>query len=631
MEMKTEADAKQQDNGQDNSQDNRQDSKPDRKQRRAQAKAGKAEAKRSAGQYGKGKKKKKIVWITVLALVLLFAGYSVVSGVIAKNTPMQVTTYTAALGTVEETMSTSGNVNSEQSKTYYAPVGATIAQMPIALGDEVEAGQQLVVFDTTDLENKSAKAELDASATANSYRSSQYQSDKNQSEYNEATIGLEELKVLAEQQEQYVQGLTYHLEDEQQKQKEKLQDWLGKLNQELEIQNNKLAQQHDEETRERIQEVIQNLNISIRDTTNQISDLSMSEDMKARQRQIDTEQKKLEDMNEEISRREGKESSAEAGISDPYARQQQADNMKSAQITAGEAASELERAQTGVTAEFSGIVTGIASASAAQNASNGGGHLEGATVSEGAELFTIESNEQVMVSIEVTKYDLAKIEVGQKAELTIADKVYEGEVSKINKVAAANSQGTPVVGAEIHINNPDSSIFLGVEAKVLIHTGTAENVITVPVEIVNADKQGDFCYVVENGVVVMRRIVTGLSSDTMVEVKEGLKEGDQVVYDMTGMVTEGMNVTAVPMDAASGMLPAETEPAGTDAAAAEPADTSADETEPAETADGTVPAVSADSSASDEPTENADAAKSAAAAEGTEASAPEDSSADDAQ
>ena len=96
--------------------------------------------------------------------------------------------------------------------------------------------------------------------------------------------------------------------------------------------------------------------------------------------------------------------------------------------------------------------------------------------------------------------------------------------------------------------------------RVIIHTNSAKNVITLPIEIVNADKQGDFCYVVENGVVVMRRIVTGISSDTMVEVKEGLKEGDQVVYDMTGAVTEGMNVVAVPMDtSAGGMNPVETD------------------------------------------------------------------------
>ena len=117
-------------------------------------------------------------------------------------------------------------------------------------------------------------------------------------------------------------------------------------------------------------------------------------------------------------------------------------------------------------------------------------------------------------------------------------------------MAAANSQGTPVVGAEVHIKNPDDNIFLGVEAKLVIHTASAENVVTIPVEIVNADKQGEFCYVVEDGVVTMRRITTGISSDSMVEVKEGLKDGDQIVYDVTGTVMEGMKVIAVPMGGA---------------------------------------------------------------------------------
>ena len=495
---------------------------------------------------GGRKRKKKIPLIVAAALVVVFGGYSVVNSVIAKNTPAQVNTITAAKGSVEETISTSGKVNSEQSRTYYAPVGAVITEMNVSLGDVVEEGQQLVTFDTSDLEAQKTKAELDASASANGYRSTQYQSDKKQSEYNEAVIGLDELKVLAAGQEQYVQGLKYNLEDDIQNKKEDLQEWLNKLNLELEIQNNKLSEPRSEESRERIQETIQNLNESIRSTSNEINDLSMSDEMKEKQRIIDAEQKKLDDMKEEISRREGKESSSEAGIVDPYAKQQQADNMQNARITAEEAAEKLAKGQEGVKAEFGGIVTKIATMSSSANASAGGGLLEGATVSEGTELFTIESNQQVKVDISITKYDLAKIAVGQKADITIADQKYEGEVTKINKVAANNSQGSPVVGVEVHINNPDSGIYLGVEAQVVIHTNSAQDVITLPVEIVNTDRNGDFCYVVENGVVTMRRITTGISSDTDVEVTDGLKEGDLVVYDMTGSVTEGMSVVAVP-------------------------------------------------------------------------------------
>ena len=513
---------------------------------------------------GGRKRKKKIPLIVAAALVVVFGGYSVVNSVIAKNTPTQVNTITAAKGSVEETISTSGKVNSEQSRTYYAPVGAVITEMNVSLGDVVEEGQQLVTFDTSDLEAQKTKAELDASASANGYQSTQYQSDKKQSEYNEAVIGLDELKVLAAGQEQYVQGLKYNLEDDIQNKKEDLQEWLNKLNLELEIQNNKLSEPRSEESRERIQETIQNLNESIRSTSNEINDLSMSDEMKEKQRIIDAEQKKLDDMKEEISRREGKESSSEAGIVDPYAKQQQADNMQSAQITAEEAAEKLAKGQEGVKAEFGGIVTKIATMSSSANASAGGGLLEGATVSEGTELFTIESNQQVKVDISITKYDLAKIAVGQKADITIADQKYEGEVTKINKVAANNAQGSPVVGVEVHINNPDSGIYLGVEAQVVIHTNSAQDVITLPVEIVNTDRNGDFCYVVENGVVTMRRITTGISSDTDVEVTDGLKEGDLVVYDMTGSVTEGMSVVAVPAAQESDQTPAasETEASG---------------------------------------------------------------------
>ena len=513
---------------------------------------------------GGRKRKKKIPLIVAAALVVVFGGYSVVNSVIAKNTPTQVNTITAAKGSVEETISTSGKVNSEQSRTYYAPVGAVITEMNVSLGDVVEEGQRLVTFDTSDLEAQKTKAALDASASANGYRSTQYQSDKKQSEYNEAVIGLDELKVLAAGQEQYVQGLKYNLEDDIQNKKEDLQEWLNKLNLELEIQNNKLSEPRSEESRERIQETIQNLNESIRSTSNEINDLSMSDEMKEKQRIIDAEQKKLDDMKEEISRREGKESSSEAGIVDPYAKQQQADNMQSARITAEEAAEKLAKGQEGVKAEFGGIVTKIATMSSSANASAGGGLLEGATVSEGTELFTIESNQQVKVDISITKYDLAKIAVGQKADITIADQKYEGEVTKINKVAANNAQGSPVVGVEVHINNPDSGIYLGVEAQVVIHTNSAQDVITLPVEIVNTDRNGDFCYVVENGVVTMRRITTGISSDTDVEVTDGLKEGDLVVYDMTGSVTEGMSVVAVPAAQESDQTPAasETEASG---------------------------------------------------------------------
>ncbi|MFR3250735.1 MAG: hypothetical protein ACLTQL_06555 [Eisenbergiella sp.] len=67
----------------------------------------------------------------------------------------------------------------------------------------------------------------------------------------------------------------------------------------------------------------------------------------------------------------------------------------------------------------------------------------------------------------------------------------------------------------------------------------------VPYEAVNTDKEGDFCYLVRDGVIVRQDVVTGISGDTDVEIKEGILEGDTVVMSSNQTLTEGMQVTPV--------------------------------------------------------------------------------------
>ena len=151
-----------------------------------------------------------------------------------------------------------------------------------------------------------------------------------------------------------------------------------------------------------------------------------------------------------------------------------------------------------------------------------------------------------MLKISVTYYYLDKIAVGQVARVTIANKEYQGKVSKINKMAETNNSGAAVVGTEIEITNPDSDVILGVEAKVVISTAKEENAVLIPVTAVNVDMNGDFVYVVEEGILVKKPVVTGIASDTMVQVADGLSEGDRVVTEVTAALTEGMPVTAMP-------------------------------------------------------------------------------------
>lgn len=62
--------------------------------------------------------------------------------------------------------------------------------------------------------------------------------------------------------------------------------------------------------------------------------------------------------------------------------------------------------------------------------------------------------------------------------------------------------------AEIHIDNPDLDLYLGVDGKVTVQGNKAENVVTVPIEAVNIGKDGSFVYIVNENGMIEKRIIT---------------------------------------------------------------------------------------------------------------------------
>ena len=135
--------------------------------------------------------------------------------------------------------------------------------------------------------------------------------------------------------------------------------------------------------------------------------------------------------------------------------------------------------------------------------------------------------------------------MGQQADVVISGNTYQGEIKKIDHMAVTNASNTPMVGVEVQLINPDEHIILGLDARLTIYTKKSENTLLIPVEAVNADKEGDFLYVVENGIVVRKSIVCGISSDTYTEVLEGITQEDQVILVSYGTLEEGVAVTVI--------------------------------------------------------------------------------------
>jgi HlyD family secretion protein len=465
-----------------------------------------------------GKKKIKTWQIVtaVFAVILLALLVNIVKqsmGAAAAGTP--VTTVQVLKGDITQTVDTSGSVESEESKTYFAQVGATIGELHVKAGDSVKTGDLLLSYDTADLEQALKQTELEAQVST-------YGAD-----ITVASVDHAQQKA-AQAQTDYDDSLKYIAH---------YTECVGQLTDQLNKAN---ALQADEAA---LQAEIKELTAKVeKDDTDQES----AKVLKKKTKELEKIEKKLADY--DVSNLQSALETCQGDLAEYKAlkeqyptaglqKKQQAVVKESAQLTEDRAKTDLEKAKAGVTADFNGIVTNVAA-------------VQGQTTVEGAELFTIQNADALKVSLAVSKYDIEKLAIGQKADITINGKSYTGEVSNISKVASTNNAGAVVINTDIHIDNPDDNIVLGVEAKVSIKTAEEKNVLLVPIAAVNYASDGVFCYVAENGVLVRKEVETGISSDEYVQILSGLSEGDAVITDVTGDMTEGMAVTAVSADEA---------------------------------------------------------------------------------
>lgn len=462
----------------------------------------------------KRKKKRRIIILSVAGVFIL---YVIISNVVAANTPMQIMTTAAERGDIRQTINTSGNVTSNEEKTYFSDVNVKIGSVNVEAGDAVKKGDVLISYDESDLSKATELAQLDKQAAEGSYRNSVQTNNEKLGDLNEANVNLEVLDQQIEDTQAYITSLNNKIQ--------KKKDELALFGTQLQISLLDWQNQPDSDEYMNLQKMVQENNY----------EQSHNKEIEGWESELEVYNDMLSKYKEYRSEMKSQKSSADSSKMTAGAKEELEAGNQTKEIQSEDKITKLEAVSDGVTAEFDGVVTAVSA-------------VEGSTAAEGTELLKLESTEDVCVKISVTKYDLDKIALSQKATVTIGGKEYEGEVSKINKMAQKNDSGAAVVGTEIRILNPDNDVYLGVEAKVVIETGEAKDAVLVPVTAVNVDSTGEFVYAIENNVVVKKQVETGISSDTMVEILSGVSEGDQLITEVTGDITEGMAAVAVPMN-----------------------------------------------------------------------------------
>ena len=434
----------------------------------------------------KKKRKKRIIGGVIAAALVLF----IVSRVLTPAALPMVMVRSAEKGTVKQTIDTSGTVKTEQQKTYFSPLAAKVEACKVQEGDAVEAGQVLLTYDAQDLENRKKEAALQNDEAYYGYQNTMDKNSKDTSEYSRSSHDVEILEQQVENAKAEVRALKQYLTD------------MGCFLREAQNDNHEnLAEEYQ---------------AKIDQATNQLA----------------VKEEELAEFQSDLSEQKGIKNSTESTMMTADAKKQAEASKELQALKSAEVTDAVAQVSDGIKADFAGIVTGVKA-------------VDGSNVENGGELFTVSSIEKVCVDVSFSKSDLEKIEEGQKAVATIAGKQYEGTVTRISRAAAKNEKGASIIQGEIHIDNPDTDLYLGVDARVMVEGNKAENVVVIPVEAINIGKDGSFVYVVTDGMVQKRMVTAGISSDEYTEIKKGLEVGEQVIISVDAGIEEGMAVNPV--------------------------------------------------------------------------------------
>jgi len=167
---------------------------------------------------------------------------------------------------------------------------------------------------------------------------------------------------------------------------------------------------------------------------------------------------------------------------------------------------------------------------------------------------------QMEAQVNVDENDVGSIAIGQPAEIQVdalPDRMLHGVVSEISNSANTTGNGTTEQKTEfaikISITDPPGDLRPGMTAGAEVITRTEDKALSVPIQSVavrtidqltkkgekrkeaekryKADKDGfaEIVFCIEGGKAVAKQVKTGIQSENLIQILQGLKEGDEVV------------------------------------------------------------------------------------------------------
>ncbi len=470
-------------------------------------------------------------------IILLITVCLALSGTVTAWALSRGNTYTALevkpadiSGRVKE----SGKIHGKRDKIYYASISAPVMMADVKEGDAVSKGASLLSYDNTDLDRLLKEARIKREQAKLNYEGSVNESNKYASKYNKAKqdddayatlywLFREQNNNITEEQfaRQYeimcrIDSVNKSIADKKRELAESGRDYNEAADYGLTPEED--LSEGDRDDMEDALKEIDDLNIELAELNKELAITSVGNMTPEENSALNDTNNVLEDILRNWSEAKSNKAAYEGNILDEDKKEALKKNTELSAEEEEAAMEELTKAEKGVTSEFAGIVTEL-------------NVHDGAFVTEGTPLLTVESSEELVCRVNLSKFDIGEVKKGDRAVIDIAGKEYGGEVTKISSLASTDSSDKSRVEVEVKVSDPDENAIIGIEADVTIFTNEASGTLVIPVEAFYSDDDGDYCYLIENKRIVKQYVTTGIENDDAVEILTGLKQGDIVVTD----------------------------------------------------------------------------------------------------
>lgn len=162
---------------------------------------------------------------------------------------------------------------------------------------------------------------------------------------------------------------------------------------------------------------------------------------------------------------------------------------------------------------------------------------EGNQSSSGQTIAIIKNSQNPLTTFNFSEVDVVKIKIGQKATITLdalSDKTFTGKVVSIDRIGQIISNVTnyPVI---IELDTNSNEILPNMSSSANIIVETKDNILFVPSSAIQSSNGQTSVRIMKGSQIQEVFVETGISSDTSIEVKSGLSEGDKIITgDITG-------------------------------------------------------------------------------------------------